>query len=303
MRTACRIFSVLAFIWSAWPALAQSSAPEEFDLEGFIGGGTIPYGNVAPDYSFPGVGRITFGGSNPGCTATLISDQVIITARHCIYVVGTTQLKRRISVTFRSTRRCGASGPHHARISRDTAYFHPKVVNNDDEGDRARDVALIKLPRAVDCPDERVVPVATTSDEGRYRTVSGWGLTLLTQSAAADRLYFVPPARLTLSDSTNFNLHLIDGLTLDGKRITNPVCNADSGAGVFRMINSSNLETLELIGIIQHYTVKLGAPPVPGPSRPATDRVAHCITYGQYAVAARTDALQSFIEAGLEYLQ
>lgn len=302
MKTVSSLLAPLAILLTTTIAHGQEADPPPFEVGSLEGGGTIPYGSPAPDYSFPGVARISFGGNNPGCTGTLISDQVIITARHCIYVAGTTQLKNRLSVTFRSTETCQASGPHYVRISNRTTYHHVKTTNSD-EGDRARDVALIKLPSPVNCARQRITPISQDSVTGSYRVIPGWGLTLLTTSAAADKLYFVPPNRIKLTGSTNYTLNITDNLMLNGRPVTNPVCNADSGTGVFRMSSVANINKLELIGVIQHYTVSAGNPRPPGPDRPATERVDHCIKYGEYAVAARSDVLVSFIKAGLRHLQ
>lgn len=281
------------------PAVGQQNGAPDFQLGTFSGGPTIPYGNIAGKTTFPGVARISFDRNRPGCTGTLISDRILITARHCIYGQGT-KLKSALVVYFRESQECPQVGPLVVRISAENTYFHPRPQNGDNEGSAGKDIALVKLPKSAGCDGRRIVSVSSTFNSNNFHTIAGWGLTTATANFRADKLYFVPPHRITVAPLAATTLSIIDSYTVNGISVPNPVCNADSGAGVLRMINATNLQQLELVGVIQHYDVNLGSPK---PGSTSASRLEHCIRYGRRAVAARSASLINFINAGLERLQ
>lgn len=264
---------------------------------------TIPPGDMAPDYAFPAVARLRFSfGSNPGCTGTLIAPHVLLTARHCI-LDDNNRFKTGRDVYFRATRQC----PEYydaLRLDADHTRFLPRTARRpngrwDDEGAQGRDMALIRLPNDVPCADVRVARRAANATAAPQRLlIAGWGLTMRTPDGVARQMMFLPSRRLSAAFSPA-SFELRHARFEDGTHVQNPVCNADSGAGVFLGNSDGGLETLLLIGVVSSYVPTGNSPSAPSLDAPPAARLDYCVRHGDYSIVGRTDAMRDFINQGL----
>lgn len=229
-------------------------------------GDTITVGYPAEPYSFPSTAKMVLGRFNssasnpnweaqPGCTASLISPQVIITAQHCV-VDDRGQLEGRVSVRFRATERSTVQTQTIDLTTTNTFLKEDAfsvLANGALQFNSANDLALVELVREVDDAQVRVVRVATQGDLATYDSAifAGWGLQLATADGLALRLAYLND--ISLVGQTTFTSPVLQfrrPATYQGQVVSAGVCNGDSGGPVFISPDGLN-DNILLIGVIQ----------------------------------------------------
>lgn len=236
----------------------------------FDPGDTLTLFTAAPEFTFPSVAKLVHGRfqsaesnqawqGQPGCTASLIHAQVLLTAQHCI-INKRGQMIGRVSVRFRKT----GSAPIHTQV----VSLSPANVALRRDGFEMRpeggirwigenDLALIRLNEPVPDAATRVARIATQGDLGTFTmlTFVGYGMQLveLPGEAAGRRvLGFLTdedvPMKIT-GGSLSSRLFRVQGtFVINGQPMAAGVCNGDSGGPVL-LVQPFAPEKMVIVGV------------------------------------------------------
>lgn len=284
------------------------------------GGETIPVGQPAPQDTFPSSVRLksyTFF-TEGNCSGTLIHERIIITARHCVLSRDSPNaLKSAISVSLRAHTACGDRGydSKRFRLTRSNVFtdLRPSTqINPSDphEVTQGKDVALVLLPSAVPCANIRVAALHDGASSPKQILVAGYGLSLNLRSDAQGKLVARPgptdqllylsdgQLRIRAGNLTDQLFQLQSDLIIryQGKsiRVTNPVCQGDSGGSFYARHSDGSLR---LAGVIAAYQATAGAIEYDNPVKQAEN----CLNF-PYAHIIGVPSKRSWINAGINQL-
>lgn len=284
------------------------------------GGETIPVGLPAAQDTFPSSARLRpYNDFQEGnCSGTLIHERIIITARHCVLSgAAPNALKSAVSVSLRSHTGCtdGGYSSGRFRLTRSNVFtdMRPSMPTNPSdvhEVSQGKDLALILLPSTVPCANIRVAALYDGATRPRQISVAGFGLSLNLRKDAQGRLVARPGPTdwlLYLSDGqlsirsgnlTDPVFQLQSDLTISYKgqnlRVSNPVCQGDSGGSFYALLADGSLR---LAGVIAAYQSIPDARTYTDPARQAEN----CLNF-PYAHITGISAKRSWINAGINQL-
>lgn len=200
-------------------------------------------GFPAVKYSIPWQVGLASDGNVLDCGGTLVNNQWIVTAGHCLYQSGV--VTAYMGFYFMKDIKTPSK---RTAIKASKLIIHPNYNDNN----RANDIALLKLLKPVTFNDKiqpACLPTTNMATVGRAAMVSGWG-TITVAGKLPDRLMAVIVPITKFSNCKNVDAYLNPELQICAGNTTKPVkdsCDGDSG-GPLSLLDDQKRFTL--VGIV-----------------------------------------------------